>query len=191
MRDVQFEHSGRATYGDAARGKRGRCPSGSPATSAARAWRDRLQARAARDFAPSNGTRQKHSCTDTCRRRDSPPQIVLSGGDRDTGDGAQLGVSSAHARALVAPPSLCIFHTAFIRRRMVLALVQDWASSAAVPLMGGPGVGATSIEPLARPRGAQRVNEDTPNAQHVRCRTTLPYTVGIGIAIGHKPSGYM
>ena len=26
------------------------------------------------------------------------------------------GVSSAHARALVAPPSLCIFHTAFIRR---------------------------------------------------------------------------
>ena len=63
-----------------------------------------------------NGTRQKHSCTDTCRRRDSPPQIALSGGDRDTGDGAQLGVSSAHARALVAPPSLCIFHTAFIRR---------------------------------------------------------------------------
>ena len=58
MRDVQFEHSGRATYGDPARGKRGRCPSGSPATSAARAWRDRLQARAARDFAPSNGTRQ-------------------------------------------------------------------------------------------------------------------------------------
>ena len=98
------------------RGKRERCPSGSPATSAARAWRDRLQARAARDFAPSNGTRQKHSCTDTCRRRDSPPQIALSGGDRDTGDGAQLGVSSAHARALVAPPSLCIFHTAFIRR---------------------------------------------------------------------------
>ena len=45
-----------------------------------------------------------------------PPQIALSGGDRDTGDGAQLGVSSAHARALVAPPSLCIFHTAFIRR---------------------------------------------------------------------------
>ncbi|EOD25735.1 hypothetical protein EMIHUDRAFT_205830 [Emiliania huxleyi CCMP1516] len=33
-----------------------------------------------------------------------PPQIVLSGGDRDTGDGAQLGVSSAHAKALVAPP---------------------------------------------------------------------------------------
>ena len=27
---------------------------------------------------------------------------------------------------------------------MVLALVQDWASSAAVPLMGGPRVGATS-----------------------------------------------
>ena len=26
----------------------------------------------------------------------------------------------------------------------VLALVQDWASSAAVPLMGGPRVGATS-----------------------------------------------
>ena len=116
LRDVQFEHSGRATYGDLARGKRGRCPSGSPATSAARAWRDRLQARAARGFAPSNGTRQKHSCTDTCRRRDSPPQIVLSGGDRDTGDGAQLGVSSAHARALVAPPSLCIFHTAFIQK---------------------------------------------------------------------------
>ena len=58
LRDVQFEHSGRATYGDPVRGKRGRCPSGSPATSAARAWRDRLQARAARGFAPSNGTRQ-------------------------------------------------------------------------------------------------------------------------------------
>ena len=155
LRDVQFEHSGRATYGDPVRGKRGRCPSGSPATSAARAWRDRLQARAARDFAPSNGTRQKHSCTDTCRRRDSPPQIALSGGDRDTGDGAQLGVSSAHARALVAPPSLCIFHTAFIRRRMVLALVQDWASSAAVPLMGGPRVGATSNpRPGIRAEGA-------------------------------------
>ena len=126
-----------------------------PATSAARAWRDRLQARAARDFAPSNGTRQKHSCTDTCRRRDSPPQIALSGGDRDTGDGAQLGVSLAHARALVAPPSLCIFHTAFIRRRMVLALVQDWASSAAVPLMGGPRVGATSNpRPGIRAEGA-------------------------------------
>ena len=41
LRDVQFEHSGRATYGDLVRGKRGRCPSGSPATSAARAWRDR------------------------------------------------------------------------------------------------------------------------------------------------------
>ena len=27
---------------------------------------------------------------------------------------------------------------------MVLALVQDWASSAAVPLMGGPRVGAAS-----------------------------------------------
>ena len=57
--DVQFEHSGRATYGDAARGKRGRCPSGSPATSAARAWRDRLQARAARDFAPSKRDKAK------------------------------------------------------------------------------------------------------------------------------------
>ena len=101
------------------------------------------------------GKRQKHSCTDTCRRRDSPPQIALSGGDRDTGDGAQLGVSSAHARALVAPPSLCIFHTAFIRRRMVLALVQDWASSAAVPLMGGPRVGATSNpRPGVRAEGA-------------------------------------
>ena len=79
----------------------------------------------------------------------------LSGGDRDTGDGAQLGVSLAHARALVAPPSLCIFHTAFIRRRMVLALVQDWASSAAVPLMGGPRVGATSNpRPGIRAEGA-------------------------------------
>ena len=94
----------------------------------------------------------KHSCTDTCWRRDSPPQIVLSGGDRDTGDGAQLGVSLAHARALVAPPSLCIFHTAFIRRRMVLALVQDWASSAAVPLMDFDGrpQGGGHLEPLAR-----------------------------------------
>ena len=83
---------------------------------------------------------------DTCRRRD---------GDRDAGDGAQLGVSLAHARALVAPPSLCIFHTAFIRRRMVLALVQDWASSAAVPLMGGPRVGATSNpRPGIRAEGA-------------------------------------
>ena len=61
----------------------------------------------------------------------------------------------AHARALVAPPSLCIFHTAFIRRRMVLALVQDWASSAAVPLMGGPRVGATSNpRPGIRAEGA-------------------------------------
>ena len=75
--------------------------------------------------------------------------------ERCTGDGAQLGVSSAHARALVAPPSLCIFHTAFIRRRMVLALVQDWASSAAVPLMGGPRVGATSNpRPGIRAEGA-------------------------------------
>ena len=66
-----------------------------------------------------------------------------------------MGVSSAHARALVAPPSLCIFHTAFIRRRMVLALVQDWASSAAVPLMGGPRVGATSNPwPGVRAEGA-------------------------------------
>ena len=66
-----------------------------------------------------------------------------------------MGVSLAHARALVAPPSLCIFHTAFIRRRMVLALVQDWASSAAVPLMGGPRVGATSNpRPGIRAEGA-------------------------------------
>ena len=35
------------------------------------------------------------------------------------------GVSLARARALVAPPSLCIFHTAIFRRRMVLARVQD------------------------------------------------------------------
>ena len=64
-------------------------------------------------------------------------------------------MSLAHARALVAPPSLCIFHTAFIRRRMVLALVQDWASSAAVPLMGGPRVGAASNpQPGIRAEGA-------------------------------------
>ena len=44
---------------------------------------------------------------------------------RDNGDGAQSGVSLARARALVAPPSLCIFHTAIFRRRMVLARVQD------------------------------------------------------------------
>ena len=41
------------------------------------------------------------------------------------------------------------------RRRMVLALVQDWASSAAVPLMGGPRVGATSNpRPGIRAEGA-------------------------------------
>ena len=40
-------------------------------------------------------------------------------------------------------------------RRMVLALVQDWASSAAVPLMGGPRVGATSNpRPGIRAEGA-------------------------------------
>ena len=39
--------------------------------------------------------------------------------------------------------------------RMVLALVQDWASSAAVPLMGGPRVGATSNpRPGIRAEGA-------------------------------------
>ena len=75
-------------------------------------------------------TRQKYSCTDTCRWRDSPRRSPSEWGDRDNGDGAQLGVSLAHARALVAPPSLCIFHTAIFRRRMVLARVQDWASSA-------------------------------------------------------------
>ena len=38
---------------------------------------------------------------------------------------------------------------------MVLALVQDWASSAAVPLMGGPRVGATSNpRPGIRAEGA-------------------------------------
>ena len=76
-----------------------------------------------------------------CRTADRPQWGV-----RDNGDGAQLGVSLARARALVAPPSLCIFHTAIFRRRMVLARVQDWASSAAdqSPLMGGPRVGATS-----------------------------------------------
>ena len=58
----------------------------------------------------------KHSCTGTCRRRDSPPQIVLSGGDRDAGDGAQLGVSLAHARALVVARSFVFFHTAIFRR---------------------------------------------------------------------------
>ena len=59
LRDVQFEHSGRATYGDPVRGKRGRCARGSPATSAARDWRDRLQARSARGFAPSKRDKAK------------------------------------------------------------------------------------------------------------------------------------
>ena len=72
---------------------------------------------------------------DTCRRRD---------GDRDAGDGAQFWEylwltpgRSLLLRLLYLP--YCDF-----RRRMVLARVQDWASSAAVPLMGGPRVGATS-----------------------------------------------
>ena len=68
----------------------------------------------------------------------TPPADRPQWGVRDNGDGAQLGVSLAHARALVAPPSLCIFHTAIFRRRMVLARVQDWASSAAVPIDGRP-----------------------------------------------------
>ena len=68
----------------------------------------------------------------------TPPADRPQWGVRDNGDGAQLGVSLAHARALVAPPSLCIFHTAIFRRRMVLARVQDWASSAAVPFDGRP-----------------------------------------------------
>ena len=55
----------------------------------------------------------------------TPPADRPQWGVRDNGDGAQLGVSLAHARALVAPPSLCIFHTAIFRRRMVLARVQD------------------------------------------------------------------
>ena len=41
LRDVRMS-IGTRDYGDPVRGKRGRCPSGSPATSAARAWRDRL-----------------------------------------------------------------------------------------------------------------------------------------------------
>ena len=42
-----------------------------------------------------------------------------------------------------------------VESRMVLALVQDWASSAAVPLMGGPRVGATSNpRPGIRAEGA-------------------------------------
>ena len=61
------------------------------------------------------------------------------------------GVSLAHARALVAPPSLCIFHTAIFRRRMVLARVQDWASSAAVPFDGRP-QGGGHLESTARVR---------------------------------------
>ena len=66
-------------------------------------------------------------------------------GVRDNGDRAQLGVSLARARALVAPPSLCIFHTAIFRRRMVLARVQDCGRLLPQsPLMGGPRVGATS-----------------------------------------------
>ena len=84
-----------------------------------------------------------------------PPQIALSGESATTvtanGDGAQLGVSLARARALVAPPSLCIFHTAIFRRRMVLARVQDWASSAAVPFDGRP-QGGGHLESTARVR---------------------------------------
>ena len=75
----------------------------------------------------------------------TPPADRPQWGVSDNGDGAQSGVSLARARALVAPPSLCIFHTAIFRRRMVLARVQDWASwLPQSPLMGGPRVGATS-----------------------------------------------
>ena len=83
LRDVQFEHSGRATYGDPARGKRGRCPSGSPATSAARAWRDRLQARAARGFAPSNGT-SKNTVAQIHAGGATPPRRSPSVGETAT-----------------------------------------------------------------------------------------------------------
>ena len=81
----------------------------------------------------------------------TPPADRPQWGVRDNGDGAQLGVSLAHARALVAPPSLCIFHTAIFRRRMVLARVQDWASSAAVPFDGRP-QGGGHLESTARVR---------------------------------------
>ena len=40
----------------------------------------------------------------------TPPADRPQWGVRDNGDGAQLGVSLARARALVAPPSLCFFH---------------------------------------------------------------------------------
>ena len=81
----------------------------------------------------------------------TPPADRPQWGVRDNGDGAQLGVSLARARALVAPPSLCIFHTAIFRRRMVLARVQDWASSAAVPFDGRP-QGRGHLESTARVR---------------------------------------
>jgi len=75
----------------------------------------------------------------------TPPADRPQWGVRDNGDGAQLGVSLAHARALVA--LLRLFVSSILRFSedvwFLHACKIEWLLPQS-PLMGGPRVGATS-----------------------------------------------
>ena len=109
LRDVQTEHRAARECGDPASGKRGRCPNSLPLTS-----RPRLARPPCRRGLPVTLLHQTGQAKAQLHRympvaRLPPGADRPQWGDRDTGagDGAQLGVSLARARALVAPPSPC------------------------------------------------------------------------------------